>query len=108
MSIVKLGMGFVAFATILSAPISIPYIIDSFNMVHSAPTECSAVEGDEAFCERRYFDDGLVRFSSSPSERGNCCIMERRSITNAASSYRLLACDMQDAKPISCGAVESY
>ena len=77
-------------------------------MVHEPPTECSQIEQGEAFCEQRYFDDGHVRFSSSPSERNNYCITERPMISNNRRSYRLLACDIQNVKPISCGSVESY
>lgn len=104
----KAGIGFAVLMAILSLPIYLPYLIDSFNIVHSPPTECSAFEGNEAFCEQRYFDDGLIRFSGSPSERGNYCILELRINSDNAGSYRLLACDRRDGNPMSCGAVESY
>ena len=106
--VMKRALIIISFIAFTAGVIAIPYIADSFNVVHAPPTECSSAGRNEVFCEQRHFDDGYVRFSSSQSDTPNCCIMERRMISDNSLSYRLLACDAQNESQISCGSVESY
>lgn len=86
----------------------IVYCLESIDLVHEPPHDCTENDQKIAFCEQRYFDDGHVRISSISHEQPNCCIMERLMIDHNRLSYRVLACDRLDRSPIQCSAVESY
>ncbi|WP_346908546.1 hypothetical protein [uncultured Roseibium sp.] len=99
-------IGFILF--IFGPSVFIPYIFDSFNIIHQPATECPDKTDQELFCEQRYYDDGHVRISSKASELPNCCIMERQFVDSGLLSYRVRACDAGDQSKVECGAVESY
>lgn len=78
------------------------YYIDSKHPIHLPPTECDELRDGEVFCHKKYWDDGLVRFSVARSEEPHCCIFERFNIQDNRINYRVKACDPATNQMLHC------
>jgi hypothetical protein len=84
------------------------FYIDHYSLLHMPAEECDSFRQGELFCEKRYFDHGHIRNSSSVSGTGNCCIMERYDLDMNRVDYRVLACDQQSSSTLNCRNVETF
>lgn len=94
----------------LAALIAMPALVAALVLLVAArsdlpPPETCPLRADETLCLRGVADDGEIRFSLATSDRADCCIMERRSLSPDRIDFRVRVCTA-DGAALDCTAYE--